>query len=195
VSEPAPVQLADQRQARRGRSRRGLIAVALGVLFVVAAAATAAFIFVRGDEALVERGEPTEVSVAELRAFATSLDHPVYWAGEPGSRSLELTHDERGQVFVRYLGPGASAGDPRASFTTVATYPRPSAYRETLAAAERNGMVRADAPGGGLAVWSADRPTSVYLAYPGLDYLVEVYDPSARRARALALGGDVGPIR
>ena len=56
-------------------------------------------------------------------------------------------------------------------------------------------MVSRAAPGGGLAIWSKKRPTSVYLAYPGSDYLVEVFDPSAERARELVLSGEVAPIR
>ena len=36
--------------------------------------------------------------------------------------------------------------------------------------------------------------TSVYLAPGGADYLVEVYDPSPRRARSLALGGSVRQV-
>jgi hypothetical protein len=42
-------------------------------------------------------------------------------------------------------------------------------------------------PGGGLAVWRSSAGTSVYVAYPRVKYLVEIFDPSPVRARALAL--------
>ena len=44
-----------------------------------------------------------------------------------------------------------------------------------------------DIPGGGVAFQYKNRPTSVYLAYPGSDYQVEVYDPHAGRAGKLLL--------
>jgi hypothetical protein len=38
---------------------------------------------------------------------------------------------------------------------------------------------RASAPGGGLAVYNIDAPNSVYVAYPGSDVQIEVFDPRA----------------
>jgi hypothetical protein len=43
-------------------------------------------------------------------------------------------------------------------------------------------------------LWSLDRPTSVYVARPGSDLLVEVYSPDAEQARSLARGGTVTPL-
>jgi hypothetical protein len=140
-------------------------------------------------------GVPREVSLQQLRSAAEEVSHPVYWAGSIPGRKLELTETARGHLFVRYLPPGARVGDERPAFTTVGTYPSADAYRATERSAARPGSARREAPGGGIAVWTRDRPTSVYLAYPGLDVLVEVYDPDADRARELALSGDVGPIR
>ena len=106
-----------------------------------------------------------------------------------------MTETENGAVYVRYLPGGARVGDHRPLFTTVATYPMPRAYQQTASSAERKGAVWRNAPGGGIAVWSTRRPSSVYLAYPGSDLLVEVFSPAPGRARELALEGDVGPIR
>jgi hypothetical protein len=44
-------------------------------------------------------------------------------------------------------------------------------------------------------LWSLDRPTSVYLARPGSDLLVEVYSPDAEQAKGLVRGGAVAPLR
>jgi hypothetical protein len=155
-------------------------------------AAAALIWLARGDEP--ELGAPAEASVAELRRVAESSNHAVYWAGPPGSRTLELTRTQGGNVFVRYLPRGTEIGDPRARFTTVATYPRSKAYAQAASAARRPGNARAAAPGGGIVVWSRRRPTSVYVATPGTGVLVEVYDPSPQRARALVLSGAVGPV-
>jgi len=48
--------------------------------------------------------------------------------------------------------------------------------------------------GGGIAVQSARSPKSVYVAYPGSDVQVEVYDPSPERARRLALSDRLRPL-
>jgi hypothetical protein len=140
-------------------------------------------------------GAPRETSIRELRSAAEAAGHPVYWAGVIPGRKLELTENARGHVFVRYLAEGARVGDDRPAFTTVGTYPMEDAYQSAERSAEQRGSARREAPGGGIAVWSQDSPTSVYLAYPGDEVLVEVYDPDARRARELALSGEVGPVR
>ena len=44
-------------------------------------------------------------------------------------------------------------------------------------------------------LWSLQRPTSVYVARPGSDLLVEVYSPDAEQAKALARSGAVAPLR
>ena len=49
--------------------------------------------------------------------------------------------------------------------------------------------------GGGVLVSTTSDPRSVHLAYPGVDYQIEVYDPVAGRARVIALSGRVRPIR
>ena len=38
-------------------------------------------------------------------------------------------------------------------------------------------------------------PNSVHVAYPGVDYQVEVYDPSPARAREVATSGLVQRVR
>lgn len=154
------------------------------------------FLLISEDEPgrVVEAGVPTEASVEDLRSFAHSLGHVVYWAGVLPGRKLELTHSRSGDVFVRYLPNQAPIGDRSPDFTTVATYPRSDAYAATDRAARRRGAVKRRAPGGGLAV-GRKRSRSVYLAYPGSDFLVEVYDPSERGAWNLALSGRVGPVR
>jgi hypothetical protein len=89
---------------------------------------------------------------------------------------------------VRYLPAGVAVGDKAPSYTTIATYPTPNAFATMQRSANTQGFVKSPAANGGLAVWRSARATSVYLAFPNTDYLVEVYDPSPRRARSLALG-------
>jgi hypothetical protein len=178
----------------RDRLRRIGVAAAV-VATVIAAESAVALSLLRGDSDKIRTGVATEVSVEQMRAFADSLGRAVYWAGPRPHTRLELTRTQEGRIFVRYLPKNAPVGDRRPRYTTVATYPLRDAYAVAVREAQKPAMVRANAPVGGIAVWSKRRATSVYLAYPGTHALVEVFDPVAGRAPRLALSGAVGPIR
>ena len=48
---------------------------------------------------------------------------------------------------------------------------------------------------GGAVVWAnPDRPQSVYLAEPGAEHQVKVYDPDPATALEVALSGEVAPV-
>jgi hypothetical protein len=162
--------------------------VALVVL--VAASAGAAFPFLRGNDS-PQTGALAGVSAETLTSFASSHDGPVYWVGPMAARKLELTSTTAG-TFVRYLPLTAFGNSARA--ITVGTYPMRNAYATVVGRAKTTQMTSREAAGGGLAVWSKTRPTSVSLAFPGVPYLVEVYSPDADQARTLALSGRIRPV-
>jgi len=202
MSSPAPAQpLGEYHSAGRLDSAiRFLLArtLALAVIVGLALSALAAFLLLTDTTGDTDNkrssGTPTETSVGELRALAARGDAPIYWAGTaPGTR-FEVTETAKGKVFVRYLPPDVKVADKRAGFLTVATYPYPRAYAVTAKSSRQDAMARASAPAGGLAVWSVKRPSSVYVAYPGSDFLVEVFSPKASEARRLVLDGEVGPV-
>ena len=109
------------------------------------------------------------------------------------ARKLELTSTSAG-TFVRYLPLSASIGDSSRAIT-VGTYPMRNAYATAAGRAKSTQMTSRETTGGGLAVWSKTRPTSVYLAFPGVPHLIEVYAPDADTARTLALSGRIHPVR
>jgi hypothetical protein len=78
---------------------------------------------------------------------------------------------------------------------TIGTYSIPRSYSLLRRQGGRPGHQLRHAARGGIAVWSDDRPQSVYLAFPRSDLQIEVYDTSATRARRLAISGAVAPIR
>ncbi len=172
-----------------GRRRHALLWSALIILAV--GSTTAGFFLLRGDGES-EGGAPAAVSAEALKSFASSHDGPVYWFGPMAARKLELTSTAAG-TFVRYLPLSASIGD-RARAITVGTYPMRNAYATAVARAKTTQMTSHETAGGGLAVWSKTRPTSVYLAFPGVPHLVEVYAPDADAARTLALSGRIRPV-
>jgi hypothetical protein len=161
------------------------------VVFVALALVLAVFGALRllgGDDGpTLEDGVPTEASASDLRELASPA-RPLYWIGPPASGRLEVTKTSRDAVYVRYLPEGVELGDNRPRFTTIATYSSANAYSELLGSQRSKGMKSERVPGGGLAVWRTGQGTSVYVAYPRVRYLVEVFDPSPVRARALALG-------
>lgn len=182
-------------EAKRDRALLGPAFYLSALLVVVlAVSATAAFLLLRVDESSesLQAGVPATVSAETLATVATSRAAPVYWAGPIPSRKLELTASRTG-TFVRYLPMAVLAGDPRATFTTIATYPLRNSYETAVRRGAEPGMVSREMPGGGVAVWSRAEPTSVYLAYPQKPQLVEVYALNPADARRLALSGRVRP--
>jgi hypothetical protein len=166
-----------------------LIALGLGAFFV------GWLVMNRGDNTPPAASGATAKSESELRSFAESVSHPVYWAGPKDDHTYEVTRTTDGRVYVRYLPEGTAVGDPRARFLTVGTYPRAGAWAELKRAARADGAVSLKLERGGLAVFSDARPTSVYFGYPDAKYQVEVFHPSASEARRFALAGQVVPVR
>ena len=135
---------------------------------------------------------PTAASVAELEAVAKSLGHPVYWAGPRKGVTYELTRTTDGKVYIRYLPRGTPVGDRRANYLTVATYPFPNAFKAVKRA--EVGAKTIALAGGGVAVVDGAYPKSIHLAYPGVNYQVEVYDPSSRAVRKLVAADAIAPV-
>jgi hypothetical protein len=181
----------DAVEAWRARQARVQLAI-LGVA-VTAAALLVAWLAVGNTSASSPATGPGPriVSPAQLEECARSRGGPLYWAGPKSGFRLELTEASEGRTFVRYLPPGVRAGDPRPDFLSVGTYTREQAFADLTQASKRPGMVSTDAHGGGIVVFESSKPTSVYLAYPGRPYQVEVFAPASPTARALILGGHV----
>jgi hypothetical protein len=137
---------------------------------------------------------PTGASQDRLRALAEEAGHPIYWAGAKNGMTYELTRTTNGRVFVRYLPSEVPVGIRQAEFTIVGTYPVPSALKVLRELAKKPGETTFPAPHNGFAVYDKSHPTNVYVAYPGSDLQIEVFDPSAEHARELITSGAVAPV-
>ena len=140
-------------------------------------------------------GGPEAATVGSLRAMASKQGTPIYWAGPQQGSELEVTRTEGGdRVYVRYLTGGAAVGDPHPDFLTVGTY----AFKEPVKALKRQagvaGGVLTTAPGGATVYINKKRPQSVYLAYPGVEVEIEVFDPDPEKARNLVMAGQIVPV-
>jgi hypothetical protein len=85
-------------------------------------------------------------------------------------------------------------GDPKPNYLSIGTYPQADAFRTLKATAKKQKVRTIKLRGGGLAFADKSRPTSVYLAYPGSAYQIEVFHPSAARARQLVASGAIVPV-
>jgi hypothetical protein len=180
-------------------SRR--LAGALGLL-LAAAAGVGVWLLVRDSTPSASTATTTTSSVAPLgpiaatpatlATYAKALGRPIYWAGPVPGYTYEFTETSAGNVFVRYLPKGVRVGDKRDTFRVIGTYPYIGALKALQAVGKRTVEKLS---GGGVLVKSAGHPKSVHIAYPGLDYEIEVYDPRPGRARILVLSGKITPVR
>ena len=137
---------------------------------------------------------PKAMTPTELKSLAASLGHPVYWAGTKAGTTYEVGTSSNGQVSVRYLPQGTKVG-AQGEYLTVGTYPYPGAFEAIKALTTSPNIVTIKLPGGGLAVLDKTGPRkNIHLAYPGSDYQIEVFDPSARTARQVVATGKVKSI-
>jgi len=138
---------------------------------------------------------PVAATQDRLHSLSNDEGHPIYWAGSKANTTYELTRTSSGRIFIRYLPKGVPVGVDKADYTIVGTYPVSNATGVLQGLAKKSGEQELSAPGGGIAVYSTSRPTNVYVAYPGSNLQIEVFDPSADRARRIVTSGQVEPVR
>jgi hypothetical protein len=123
------------------------------------------------------------ITVAGLRTIA-GLGIPIYWIGEKAGDTYELAKTANDRVYIRYL-PSRDDVATRKPYLTIGTYPMKAAYGITSKLSKLSTSTPVDAGKNAVAFYVTAAPTSVFLAYPGLDYQVEVFDPSPGRASEL----------
>ena len=192
--------MAEEKSPKAGQdvsgARVGLIIA--GVLAVV----LVGWLLLRGgDDDSASSSEPAEDGVAQivtsddLNERASSRGTPIYWAGPQDGAELEMTETNGGDnVFVRYLTDGAAAGEESPEYLSIGTYAFPDAVAALRKQGSEPGGVIASAPGNATVYFNRERPQSVYLAYPGVDLQIEVYDPDPKRALQMVSSGQIVPV-
>jgi hypothetical protein len=166
----------------------------LAVLSVALIAAVAVWVL-RDDDSSPAVDEPTAMSASEISDFAAEQDAPVYWLGERSNADYELTDSGSGRIYIRYLTDGADAGDERAKFITVATYPSKDGVAALQKAArEENGAKLGKTDDGAVLLIDPASPNNAHLAYRGANLQIEIYSPVPGEALRLAARGDVEPV-
>ncbi len=169
------------------------------VLLLVAVVGLLAWFLLRSDDSPTAQGihaggGPVAASRADLANLSSQLGHTLYWAGSVPDTKLEVTLNDTGNVYVRYLTGSTQIGDPSPDFLTVGTYPVIHAFEDLRAYVRNSSAAAKHVPGGGLAVPVPHYPTSVYVAYPQQEFQIEVYDPQPGRALALVRSGGIRPV-
>ena len=132
---------------------------------------------------------PVAASVAKLKALSASLNQPVYWAGAKAGTTYELTQSTSG-IFVRYLPSGAKIGSST-PFLTVATYPFQGAFAALQALSKQKGAHIVKLKGGGIALVDSSDPKSIHVAFPSVNFQIEVFDPTPSVTRKLVTSGHI----
>jgi hypothetical protein len=165
------------------------------IVLVIALVAALGVLLLRGDGVSLTAGEPEIVTAEELSEYAGDADTPIYWLGERGDSKYELTETASGRIYVRYLRPNTEAGDERAAFVAVGTYPEEGGVAALRRAAEtREGAELGRTDDGAVLLIDPSSPKNAHLAYRGADLQIEVYSPIPGEALRLASEGDVRPI-
>ena len=133
------------------------------------------------------------LTAADLRARARAANTPIYWVGPRARHWYQLTRGSDRAAFVRYVPFGKTSADPRTTLT-VATYPSSQAFADVRAASRRQSSATLAVPFGGLGTYDRNRPTNVFVAFPGVGAQVEVFDPQASRAQRAVRRGLVMPV-
>jgi hypothetical protein len=135
---------------------------------------------------------PLSMSAVDLKAFARTVKTPFYWVGPRAGYKYEFTRATTGYLYLRYLPVGAANGNKDDKYTVITTYPYPDALNALKRGAKGSGF---GGPGNRF-IWVDPTDTnSVYVAFPGVNYEIEVYDPSAPIAAATAGSRKLKPVR
>jgi len=134
---------------------------------------------------------PIAFTARNLEAESHFLRAPIFWAGPARGYRYEFVRSVRGALYVRYLPPGVRPGSRGTKFLVVAAYPFVGAFK----ALRRQAHGRAvGGPGGSIVFVRPGDTKSVLLAFPNVDYEIEIYDPSPVRALATAQSGNIRPV-
>ena len=155
-------------------------------ILTMSQARTVAATFTRGAPI-----SPVALSARALRSVAQDLHKRIYWAGRQARHTYELTRTSNGYIYVRYLPAGVKAGST-GRYLTIATYPFRGAFQALKQFAHGKQF---SIPGGGIGFVKPGQPTNVYLAWPRVNFQVEVYSPTAHQARTIAKSGRVTAVK
>jgi hypothetical protein len=133
------------------------------------------------------------VPESELLGALKGAGYPIYWAGPRSGVEYEVSRPSADRTYVRYLPEGEEAGSEE-PFLTVGSYQQAEAIKEIRKLGQKPGAVLVQTAGGGSAYAEGPDATSAYLAFPGVDSQIEVFDPTGGQALRLIRSGAIVPV-
>jgi hypothetical protein len=133
------------------------------------------------------------VSQSELLGAMRGVGYLIYWAGPRLGVEYEVSRPEEGRTFVRYLPKGEKARSEK-PFLTVGSYQQPNALANIRELGQEPGAILVEVAGGGAGYAGAADATNAYLAFPGVETQVEVFDPHPGRALSLVRSDAIVPV-
>ena len=123
---------------------------------------------------------------SELKSIISENNIQAYWTGPLKDATYSLNSSTAGQVFIRYIPKGQECDDVRPNFRVIATYEEVDAFTTTESAGTTSDGVSLLNADGSIVYFNKNIPTNIYVAYPGIDYQIEIYDPDPKEAVSLA---------
>jgi hypothetical protein len=189
------------KKAKTGGTRSGGLRVS-AVVAVVLAVGLLVWLLVQGGNGGSSTTTTEEESAAaktvkvvpesELLKAMKGVGYPVYWAGPRLGVEYEVQRVP-GRVYVRYL-PKGEKPETEKPFLTVGSYEQPEALASIRDLGQKAGAILVKIPNGGSAYAEGPQATSAYMAFPGVDVQIEVYDPEAGKALSLIRSGAIVPV-
>jgi len=122
----------------------------------------------------------------EFKSEVRKVGGSIYWTGPLSGANYTLNHLAPGQDFVRYLPNGQGLEDSSLNYRVIATYKVANAYDSIVGAFNPKiavGMIR---PNGTVVYYVKAKPLNVFMAFKGLDYQIEIFDPTPGASLKLA---------
>lgn len=123
---------------------------------------------------------------SELKSIIRENNIQAYWTGPIKDATYSLNSSTAGQVFIRYVPKGEECDDVRPNFRVIATYEEVDAFATTESAGTTADGVSLLNTDGSIVYFNKNVPTNIYVAYPGINYQIEIYDPDPKEAVSLA---------
>jgi hypothetical protein len=130
---------------------------------------------------------------AELRTLIRENDIVAYWSGPEENCKYALIVNGSGQVFIRYLKDGFGIDDATSNYRVIGTYPQVDSFSITKAAGNQANAISFVNPDGAQVFYSKEFPANVYVAFPDVNYQIEIFDPET--GVSLNIATTAGSIR
>jgi len=192
----------EERQDGIAKSGSGRIRPTAAIAVAIAVGLLVWLLLIKGggddssSEGNQDSAQPKAVSVvseSELLGGLKGTGYPIYWAGPRVEVGYEVSRPSSDRTFIRYLPKGEKA-ETEKPFLTVGSYRQSGALARIQELGQEQGAVLVQAAGGGAAYAEGPAATSAYLAFPGVNTQIEVFDPKRGEALDLIRSGAIVPV-